>query len=183
MRSSGASWFTILPVAFAAVAPAAAQATVYMSVEQAQKAAFPGMTFVDRSITFTPAQRKVIAKASGTGNFGKTQRIWEARNGNGRTGWFILDQVLGKHDSITYAVALSPDGVVKRIEILEYRETYGGEVRNAAWRQQFVGKHFGSQLKLGADIKNISGATLSSRHITDGVRRLLIMYQMLLRNG
>ena len=80
-------------------------------------------------------------------------------------------------------VGTGPDGVVKRIEILEYRETYGGEVRNAAWRQQFVGKHFGSQLKLGTDIKNISGATLSSRHITDGVRRLLIMYQMLLRNG
>ena len=144
---------------------------------------FPGAKFADRSITFSDAQRKAIAKASGTGDFGRTQHIWEARNGSGRVGWFILDRVIGKHEYITYAVALSPEGVVKRVEILEYRETYGGEVRNAAWRQQFVGKHFGSQLKLGADIKNISGATLSSRHITDGVRRLLATYELLLKNG
>ena len=183
MRGDGPSWLTILPAAVVAVAPTAAAATVYMSVEQAQKAMFPGAKFVDRSITFTSAQRKAIAKASGNGSIGKTQRIWEARAGNGRAGWFMLDRVLGKHEFITYAVALTPDGAVKRIEILEYRETYGGEVRNAAWRQQFVGKRFGSALKLGADIKNISGATLSSRHITDGVRRLLITYQMLLRNG
>ncbi len=91
--------------------------------------------------------------------------------------------MLGKHEFITYAVALTPDGAVKRIEILEYRETYGGEVRNGNWRQQFVGKRFGSQLKLGGDIKNISGATLSSRHITDGVRRLLATYELVLKNG
>jgi hypothetical protein len=30
-----------------------------------------------------------------------------------------------------------------------------------------------SPLQLGADIKNISGATLSSKHITDGVKRVL----------
>lgn len=182
MRYAGASWFTILPAAVA-VAPAPLHAAVYMSVAQAQQAMFPGAKFADRSITFSDAQRKAIAKASGTGDFGRTQHIWEARNGGGRVGWFILDRVIGKHEYITYAVALSPEGVVKRVEILEYRETYGGEVRNAAWRQQFVGKHFGSQLKLGADIKNISGATLSSRHITDGVRRLLATYELLLKNG
>lgn len=181
MRHSGASWFTIVPAAVAAVAPTTAFATVYMSVEQAQRAMFPGARFVDRSITFTDAQRKAIAKASRTGSFGKTQRIWEARDGKGRAGWFILDRVLGKHEYITYAVALAPDGAVRKVEILEYRESYGGEVRNAAWRQQFVGKRFGSQLKLGGDIRNISGATLSSRHITDGVRRLLATYEMLLK--
>jgi Na+-translocating ferredoxin:NAD+ oxidoreductase RnfG subunit len=84
---------------------------------------------------------------------------------------------------ITYAVALTPDGAVKRVEVLEYRETYGGEIRNPAWRQQFVGKRFGSQLQLGKDIKNISGATLSSRHVTDGVRRLVATWQLLLRNA
>ena len=183
MQKPGSSWFTLVPAAIAAVAPATAQATVYMSVEQAQRAMFPQANFVDRSITFTPAQRKAIAKASGVGTFDKTQRIWEVRSASGRAGWFLLDRVLGKHEFITYAVALSPDGVVRRIEILEYRETYGGEVRNPAWRQQFVGKRFGSPLKLDADIRNISGATLTSRHITDGVRRLLVTYRLLLSNG
>jgi len=80
-------------------------------------------------------------------------------------------------------VALTRDGAVRSVEILDYRETYGGEIRNANWRQQFVGKRFGSQLQLDKDIKNISGATLSSRHVTDGVRRLLATWQVVLRNG
>ncbi len=182
MPHEGASWFTILPAAVVAVAPQAAHATVYMSAEQASQAMFPAAKFVDRSVTLTDSQRKTIARASRTGQVPKTQHVWEARTGNGRAGWFLVDRVLGKHEFITYAVALTPDGTVKRIEILEYRETYGGEVRNSKWRQQFVGKKFGSQLKLGGDIQNISGATLSSRHITDGVRRLLATYQLLLRN-
>jgi len=182
MPRPGASWFTIVPVAIAAVAPAPAHATVYLSVEEAAHAMFPGAKMVEKSISFTDAQRKAIAGAS-RASVPRTQRVWEARNGNARAGWFIVDRVLGKHEYITYAVALTADGAVKRIEILEYRETYGGEVRNAGWRQQFVGKRFGSQLKLGGDIKNISGATLSSRHITDGVRRILATWQLVLRNG
>ncbi len=35
-------------------------------------------------------------------------------------------------------------------------------------------------LKLTEDIQNISGATLSSKHITDGVRRLLATYELVL---
>lgn len=183
MRHAGANWFTILPGAVVAVAPAAASATVYLSVEAAQQAMFPGAAFAARPLTFTPDQRKTISRASRAGSFDNVQRVWEVRSGGGRAGWFIIDRVLGKHEMITYAVALAPDGAVKRVEILEYRESYGGEIRNSAWRQQFVGKRFGSGVQLGKDIKNISGATLSSRHVTDGIRRLLVTYQLLLRNA
>ncbi|HEX2762267.1 MAG TPA: FMN-binding protein [Allosphingosinicella sp.] len=185
MSKAGADWFTLIPVAAVAVAAAAvpASATVYLDIQAAQQTMFPGASFVAHPLTFTPEQRKAIAKASGVGIFEKTQRIWEVRSGGARTGWFIVDRVLGKHEMITYAVALSPDGTVKSVEILEYRETYGGEIRNPAWRRQFVGKRFGSSVQLGKDIKNISGATLSSRHVTDGIRRLLITYQLLLRNA
>jgi Na+-translocating ferredoxin:NAD+ oxidoreductase RnfG subunit len=183
MSKIGATWFTILPATIAAVATAPVAATVYLSIQAAQQAMFPGARFVSHDLAFTPDQRKAIAKASGVGSFDKVQRVWDVRSGNARAGWFIVDRVLGKHEMITYAVALAPDGAVKRVEVLEYRETYGGEIRNPAWRQQFVGKRFASQLQLGKDIKNISGATLSSRHVTDGVRRLVATWQLLLRNA
>lgn len=92
----------------------------------------------------------------------------------------MVDRVIGKHEYITYALALTSEGVVSGLEILDYRETYGGEIRNAAWRRQFAGKRPAQRLMLGQDIRNISGATLSSRHVTDGVRRLLATYQLLL---
>lgn len=183
MEQPGTSWFRLVPAAIVAAVPGPAHATVYFTIEAAQRAMFPGASFTAHDLAFTPEQRKAIGRASGVGNFDKVQRVWDVRSASGRAGWFIVDRVLGKHDMITYAVALSPDGAVRRVEILEYRETYGGEVRNPAWRQQFVGKRFGSALQLGKDIKNISGATLSSRHVTDGIRRLVATYQLLLRNA
>ena len=183
MERPGASWFTLLPVAVVAVVPGPARSTVYFTIRAAQQAMFPGASFAAHNLAFTPEQHRLIGKASGVGGFDKVQRVWEARSASGRAGWFIVDRVLGKHDMITYALALTPDGAVRRLEILEYRETYGGEVRNSAWRQQFVGKRFGAVLEVGKDIRNISGATLSSRHVTDGIRRLLVTYQVLLRNA
>ena len=48
-------------------------------------------------------------------------------------------------------------------------------------RAQFVGKNVSAPLKLSQDIKNISGATLSCRHITDGVKRILATYEIALK--
>jgi Na+-translocating ferredoxin:NAD+ oxidoreductase RnfG subunit len=165
------------------VQPGPAQATVYLTVAQAQQALFPGAQFVDHSLALSDEQRKAIAKAASAPGYDKMQRIWEVRSGGRRSGWFIVDRVIGKHEFITYAVALNPDGAVRGVEILDYRETFGGEIRNPKWRQQFVGKRPGAALKLDQDIRNISGATLSCRHISDGVRRLLVTYQLLLRNA
>ena len=174
------SWYRVIPAAAVAVAPASATATVYLSLPAAQQALFPGAQFAEHPLALSDAQRRAIARASGAPGYDKVQRVWEARSGNRRVGWFMVDRVIGKHEFITYALALGADGAVRGIEILDYRETYGGEVRNPNWRRQFVGKAPGSQLRLDKDIKNISGATLSSRHVTDGVRRLLVTYRMLL---
>lgn len=177
---TSSSWYTLMPVvAVSALAPVAAHATTFMSVAEAQRYFFPAASgFADRSLTLTPAQRKAISTAAKAAP-GKTQRVFEARGAGGRLGWLFIDQVLGKHEMITYALALDPTGVVKGIEILDYRETYGGEIRNPNWRRQFAGKSAANRPTLGKDIKNISGATLSSRHVTDGVRRLLVTFQML----
>src|SRR6201998_2272250 len=79
----------------------------YLSIEEAQKAAFP-------SAHFTEVQ---------------AGRVWKAEGGGKVAGLFVFDRVIGKHLYIDYAVALSPSGAVQRVEILEYRESYGREVR------------------------------------------------------
>lgn len=142
-----ASHWVWLPVA--AISTSAYAAT-YFTVEQAQRAIFPGATFT----------------AAGDPN------VWRTSSG----GLFVVDRVVGKHEYITVAIGISPNGTVKQIEIMDYRESYGYEVRDASWRSQFVGKSASSPLQLGQDIKNISGATLSSKHITDGVKRVMQKY-------
>jgi Na+-transporting NADH:ubiquinone oxidoreductase subunit NqrC len=62
---------------------------------------------------------------------------------------------------------------VRRVDILNYRESYGGEVHDANWLAQFVGKSNSNEVRVNSDIRNISGATLSSTHLTEGVKRVL----------
>jgi Na+-translocating ferredoxin:NAD+ oxidoreductase RnfG subunit len=130
---------------------------------------FPGATMTADFQTLSDAQVSAIEKSTDTSVLTRQLRAWKASTG----GWFIADQVVGKHDYIPFAVALDQTGAVKGVEILEYREAYGGDVANLKWLSQFSGKTHESQLKLTKDIQNISGATLSSKHITDGVRRLV----------
>lgn len=165
----------LLPLAPLAVATPA-WATTYLSVEQAQALMFPGTLLTPDFITLSDVQAQAIEKAAGSKLSNRNLRAWRAPDG----GWFLVDGVIGKHELIGYAVALSADGTLRRVEILDYRESYGGEVRLPAWRQQFVGKKAGDAVTLDDDIKNISGATLSCRHVTEGVRRLLATYAVVL---
>ena len=167
--------FLLVPFAtLVIVSPA--YAVVYLSLEQAQGLMFPGATFAPEFRALTPAQASAIEKASGVNVRSRDLHIWRVSTG----GWFIADEVVGKHDFIPFALGLDANGAVRSVEILEYREAYGDQVRNPAWRAQFVGKRHGAALTLTKDIQNISGATLSSRHITDGVKRLLATYAILL---
>jgi Na+-transporting NADH:ubiquinone oxidoreductase subunit C len=168
--------FIALPIS-ALVAPSAF-AVQYLTVDQAQKAIFPGKSFTAAPVKLTSAQRQAIQQATGVRVLRDEQQVWRVSGG----GWFILDEVVGKHEFITYAAGLNADGSVRQIEIMDYRETYGGQIRDEKWRAQFVGKTARSTLKLDADIKNISGATLSCRHITDGVKRLLAFYEVALKH-
>ena len=167
--------FLLIPAAALTIS-VPAHATVYMSVEQAQALMFPGETLTAHPVDLTDAQVAKIQDQSDTNVLDNHLRAWKASGG----GWFIADQVVGKHEFIPIALAIDASGAVKDVEILEYREAYGDGVRNPKWRAQFTGKTVHSTLKLTDDIQNISGATLSSKHITDGVRRLLATYDIVL---
>lgn len=171
-----ASFALLTAVSSAIVSPAAA--VVYLSVDQAQKLMFPEATFAADFRTLTDEQVQKIKKLSRANVPSKNLQLWRVSTG----GWFLVDQVVGKHEYIPFALALDAQGAVQGIEILEYREAYGGDVKKPAWRAQFTGKQHGATLGLQKDIENISGATLSSLHITDGVRRLLASFAVVVAN-
>src|SRR5262249_31083026 len=142
----------LLPFGLAA-APLAhvAHAAQYMTVEQAQRAAFPDATAFVSTAVSADALRAIGAPQ------GWSPKVWRARGGEHDLGWLVVDQVIGKSELITYALALDGHGAVISIEILDYRESHGGEIRLAGWRKQFVGKTQADPVELNRDIKNISG--------------------------
>jgi Na+-translocating ferredoxin:NAD+ oxidoreductase RnfG subunit len=111
---------------------------------------------------------------------------WQLRlayKGRELLGVMVADEVLGKFELISYAVGVGADGRLRGLEILAYRESHGHEIRSAAWRKQFVGKAQGAPIKLGEDIANVSGATLSCAHVTEGVKRIVAVVEQARRSG
>jgi Na+-translocating ferredoxin:NAD+ oxidoreductase RnfG subunit len=88
-------------------------------------------------------------------------------------GFAEVRNVKGKERPITYLVAVDSAGATRDVDILVYREPRGGEVANDAWRKQFRGKTAADPLQVGKDIRNISGATISSNSVTRSVRQAL----------
>jgi Na+-translocating ferredoxin:NAD+ oxidoreductase RnfG subunit len=99
--------------------------------------------------------------------------VLRVSKGGSLLGFAQVRNVKGKERPITYLVAIDTTGATRDIDILVYREPQGGEVANEAWRKQFRGKTAGDRLQVGKDIRNISGATISSNSVTRGVRQAL----------
>lgn len=171
----------LLP-ATAIIAPAFA--ADYMTAEQAQRIFYPNATkFVNATLHLSDDQRETIKDRSGVRQRTENQTVWQAEENGKPIGWVFVDDVIGKHEFITYAAAISLNGEVIGIEILSYRETHGGQIRDAIWRENFKGKTLNAPWRLGQDVPNISGATLSCRNVMDGVKRLLIIHELHLKHG
>ncbi len=157
---------------FAAAVPASVCAATYGTADDVVHRAFKSATaFADVLVAPSPEDAAALAAPGGVPH-GPLRTI-EARQGDTVLGRVMVDSVVGKFEQIDYAVAVDAAGKVLAVEILVYREGHGSEVRLPAWRNQFVGKTAADPLHIGADISNISGATLSCTHVTDGVHRLV----------
>lgn len=98
------------------------------------------------------------------------------RNGQ-IAGYALIDSEVGKHLPITYIIGFTPTGQVSRVEMMVFREVRGWEARERRFMAQFEGKGATDRLQVGAGLKNVTGATLSSRAIAKGVQRGLFLWQ------
>lgn len=154
----------------------------YLSVDAAQRALFPeAALFEPVIVSLNPMQKEAVAVLAGPQPPHGTLKIWRATASDSTVGFVFIDEVIGKSDLITYGVGIDTNGTLRTVEILSYRESHGGEIRNAAWRRQFAQRNDLAQLEFRTDIKNISGATMSSEHVTQGVRFLLALWQTALQ--
>jgi Na+-translocating ferredoxin:NAD+ oxidoreductase RnfG subunit len=152
-----------------------AYAEVYLSDIQAADVLFPQQVFKKETVELSDEEVKSIATHTKKRVKAKKLAVLKAKSGD----LVFVDQVFGKHEFITYAVGIKKDGRIQGIEILEYRESYGHQIRREEWRKQFVNKDKSSPLEFDKDIKNISGATISCSHVTEGVQRVLATYEQI----
>lgn len=178
-------YLPLAPLVLCTVA-SSAFATQYLTVEQAQQVIFADATsFKPANIQLNADQMKQVEKLAALPARSVNWRVFSAWKDDKLLGYVVLDDVIGKFELISYAVGLEANGTIRQIEILAYRESHGFEIRNANWRKQFVGKSAqnANAISVGEAIANISGATLSCTHVTDGVRRIAAIAQVALVNA
>jgi hypothetical protein len=134
-----------------------------------------------RKITVGEAERARLVRRLGYAPAKSSYTFYVATTGSHVDGYALIDEENGEHQPITFAVKLSPAGVVERQEIVAYREPRGDEVRDERFRKQFVGKSARDPICANQDIVAISGATISSRAMATGVKRAVVLFDELLR--
>lgn len=175
------SRLTCIPVmAVAAAMPAVA--VDYMSVEQAQQALFPTVKdFVSLHVKLDATRMAQVKKMAGTMPRATALQIWRAQTEDGKSaGWVMVEKIDTKEQNVSYAVAISPDGRVLGVEILTYWDAKNSHVRDPRWRAHFKGKTLADPMRPGKDIPNVAGGTLTSKSVTQGVKRMLALYSVAL---
>ena len=149
---------------------------VYLTEEQALKLLFPKSQQVRaETLRLTPDQKARIQEKIGWKFPEESFRAFKAESNGKVDGYAVIQETIGKHRPITYIVGVTPDGKVSNIEILVYRESKGSEVRMKRFNSQYEGKTTLDPIRINKDIINITGATMSVRSVSAGVKRALVL--------
>ena len=149
---------------------------VYLTEEQALKLLFPKSQQVRaEELRLTPEQKTRIQDRIGWKFPEDSFRAFRAESNGKLDGYAVIQETIGKHRPITYIVGVTPDGKVFDIEILVYRESKGSEVRMKRFNSQYEGKTTLDPIRINKDIINITGATMSVRSVSAGVKRALVL--------
>ena len=151
---------------------------VYFTEEDAAKVMFPESENIRKEVlSLTQEQKSLVEQRIGwkfpedsfTVYIGETQ---------GKTdGYAIVQNTIGKHRPITYMVGVDNEGEVTNFEVLVYREARGNEIATKRFNYQYQGKDVRDPIRINRDIINISGATMSVRSASAGVKRTLVLVE------
>ena len=169
----------LISVALAIVlasAPVAAQRGSFLSMEEMRQRAFGGHadSLEWQTLWVSQAQRETIEQL--LGHSFHSLRIRYLGEGQ-RTLWKFEE--IGKEQLITTGVVVEA-GRIAAIEVMEYRESRGGEVRYPFFTDQFQGLGLAPEPApaLDGNIDGITGATLSVRAMTKIATLALFCHQL-----
>lgn len=129
-----------------------------------------------RKVRLSNSAKSPAEKTAGQRFFTKTVHATAVLVDDTTAGYAVIDNVKGKAMPITFMVLFDASGNVIQVEVLKYREAYGGEISHPNWLSQYGGYSSSSPFKVGKDIDGISGATISVRAINSGIYKLVLTF-------
>lgn len=156
-----------------------ARAAVFLAKDEALALAFPGAERVEeRTFILTDAQKADVEKRARAKLETQLWTIYVGWKGTEVQGYAIIDTHNVRTLPETFMAVIDPNGSLRRVDVLAFHEP-PEYLPTERWFGQFPGRGLDDDLKLGAGIQGITGATLSAQAMTSGVRRALALVAVL----
>ena len=101
------------------------------------------------------------------------QIISEIRDSSGMVGYCVESELVSRSGPFRIRVFLDQQLVVKRVIVTSYPWERGRDVRKWAFTSQFEGKGPNDAIEIDKDIDAMTGATISSRVMSEGIREAI----------
>jgi hypothetical protein len=151
-------------------------AEVFLTEEDALKIMLPKSERIRQEIIrLTQDKKAQIEERIGWKFPEESFEVFVGETGNKIDGYALIQNTIGKHKPMTYMVGVDPTGACTDVELLVFREARGSEVRTKRFNVQYEGKTVLDPIRINKDIINISGATMSVRSFSAGVKRVLVL--------
>jgi Na+-translocating ferredoxin:NAD+ oxidoreductase RnfG subunit len=159
--------------------------SIKSDVEEILESEFPSQSIISMQKYKLPSKLKSQTEKQVQQKFFKDYiYLWKICSSDSIAGYALLDNTYGKSLPITFLVIFSPDGEIRRMDIIRYREPYGGAIASRRWLDQFIGKSADHEFKVDKDVDSISGATISVLSVTRAAHKLvLILNQLITKNS
>jgi thiamine biosynthesis lipoprotein ApbE len=157
--------------------------TVYLTEEEALKTVFPdAIGIVKERVILSAGEHRQMEKILGT-RFPERGFTVHAgiRKGGQLDGFAVIHAEVGKFKFFHFIVGVEPDGGVRRVAVLVYRESRGGEVATRRFSVQYDGKTIADPIHINRDVINIAGATMSVNSLNSGVKKVLALLEVVYR--
>jgi hypothetical protein len=151
-------------------------AEVFLTEEDALNLMFPQSERIRKDVLkLSPEKKLQIEERIGWKFPEESFEVYIGETGTQINGYALVQNTIGKHKPMTYMVGVDNTGHVSNVELLVFREARGSEVRTKRFNVQYEGKTVLDPVRINKDIINISGATMSVRSISAGVKRVLVL--------
>jgi hypothetical protein len=170
----------LLPVLAGLERPAVAR--VFLTVEEALQLAFPGCEVQRRTAYLTAEQMKRARELSGVDVPSALVTYYTAVKAGVPQGTAYFDTHRVRTLPETLMVVIDPQGKVRRIEVLSFREPEE-YMPKEIWYDQFENQELDRDLEIKRDIRPVTGATLTARATTTAARRVLAIHQVISAGG
>ena len=151
-------------------------AEVFMSEDEGVKTMFPKSERVRKDLIKLNAETKTQIEDRIGWKFPEEEfEVYVGETGTRVDGYAMVQNTIGKHKPMTYMVGVDGQGSVSDIELLVFRESRGSEIRQKRFNSQYEGKTVLDPVRINKDIINISGATMSVRSMSAGIKRVLVL--------